>query len=598
MIVWHRSNVGEFVRNGIRGILVVLGAAVVVPPAALAADVTKPAEVGGLLIHRSGDDVVLSADPVSLDAAGQPETVTEYRLYRGTVPSFVPDRVGGTNRVGTAASPSFVDVGAAITPESYFYLISAVDASGNESASQAPRIVEPPVLTGTWTDTTVELSWSGANPSGEVAGYRVYWGEKSRVYTGVQDAGLATTASMTGLQTNTAYWFAVVAVDFHGNESPFSNEHVEAVAGQVKVRAHDDDYLCWGAAKCPPRPGAVQRSDGWQLMVPVDFPPGDWTKVTVTYTIDSRLCTTGQNQTTSKCGSGNPCLYPPCNGGYNPCGDPWDRTAHLFLVLDNCIAGTGSCITQNNLELMRAITPFGTDAPPPLGTGVVPPRVLTLDVTPYAPLLLGQRYVGAEIGHYVQSGWHVTVDFNFSKRPEEASPDPPARGIQVLGFGGAPLPTRSLTVPSDATKVVMRLFTTGHGGTLYCDGGSNDGGSCTSNTNCPGGTCQNCDEFCHRTNRILKDGAPVFTTVPFRNCCVGAPPFCTGCRDWNACGYPSCVYNRAGWCPGYIACHTDGNCDQDLDMTSSFPPGGTYDVGYDVLVQRGGWSVSLVAYWY
>ena len=33
-------------------------------------------------------------------------------------------------------------------------------------------------------------------------------------------------------------------------------------------------------------------------------------------------------------------------------------------------------------------------------------------------------------------------------------------------------------------------------------------------------------------------------------------------------------------------------------MTSQFPPGGTYDVDYEVLVQRGYWLVSLVFYWY
>jgi hypothetical protein len=33
-------------------------------------------------------------------------------------------------------------------------------------------------------------------------------------------------------------------------------------------------------------------------------------------------------------------------------------------------------------------------------------------------------------------------------------------------------------------------------------------------------------------------------------------------------------------------------------MTSQFPPGGTYNISYDVLVMRGSWGVSLVLYWY
>jgi hypothetical protein len=407
----------------------------------------------------------------------------------------------------------------------------------------------------------------------------------------VKDVGPALSTSMTGLAANTNYYFAVVAVDVNGNESAFSNEHIDCLAGRIAIKAHDDDAICWlsGGASCPPKPGRIQRNDGFQIMAPIDFPEGSWTKVTVTYTLDSRLCKVGVNGTTDKCGGSNP-------GGYNPCGDPWDRIANLFLVLDGCIAGGGSCITNDNLELLHAITPFGTDAPPPNGSGVVPPRVLTLDVTPYAPLLTGHKYVGAEIGNFVQAGWHVTSEFKFSKRPEEASAKRPAAGIQLVGFGGAPLPARSVSIPANANKVVMRLFTTGHGGTLYCDGGTNDGATCTSSAGCPGGSCQNCDEFCHRTNRILKNGSPIWTGVPFRTDC--SPGSITACQGWNACGWPSCTFSRAGWCPGYIACTNAGACDQDLDLTSQLPPGGTYNIGYDVLVQRGSWAVSLALYWY
>ena len=577
-------------------LVVLIVSALVVPSVSLAADVTAPAAVAGLLAERAVSDVVLNWSAVTVDVLGSAESVSSYRVYRGLTPDFVPDRSGGSNRIGTTATTGFTDAGAGAGAPSYYYLVTAVDSSGNESGSRVPAVTTPPTLAGFWTDTSVELSWSGAAPAGSVAGYRVYYGTSPRRYDFVKDVGTATATSMTGLDLWVNWYFSVVAVDVYGNESAFSNEHADAVAGRVRVRAHNDDYLCWGAGNCPPRPGAVQRSDGWQLMVPASFPAGDWTRVRVTWTIDSRLCKVGQNGTTDKCGGTNP-------GGYNPCGDPWDRTAHLFLVLDEACIGNGqSCVNNNNLELLRAITPFGTDAPAPLGDGVVPPRVLTFDITPYARLLAGTtRYVGAEIGHYVQAGWHVTVDFEFSERPDEASPDKPADGIQVVGFGGAPLPERSVSVPADAKKVYIRLFTTGHGGTQYCDGGTNNGGACTSSSQCPGGSCQNCDEFCHRTNRILKNGSAAYTVVPWRNCCVPkypGDPFCQGCTAWNACGFPSCTFNRAGWCPGYIACTSDGNCDQDIDLTSQFPPGGTYSIGYDVLVMRGSWGVSMALYWY
>jgi hypothetical protein len=276
-------------------------------------------------------------------------------------------------------------------------------------------------------------------------------------------------------------------------------------------------------------------------------------------------------------------------------------------VLDNCVDTPGaSCITPNNLELIRAVTPFGTDAPVPDGTGTVPPRVLSLDITPFTPLLTGRRYVGAEIGNFASAGWHVTTEFTFSKRPDEVSPKPPADGIQVIGFGNAPLPVKQVSIPLGATQVNMRLFTTGHGGTLYCDRGLKDGATCTGDADCPGGLCKACDEFCHRTNRILKNGMSIWSAVPFRTDCSpggGDPPprgidASTACRAWNACGWPSCTFSRAGWCPGYIACHKNAPCDQDLDLTSQIAAGATYDFSYDVPVQSGTWAVSLVVYWY
>lgn len=557
-------------------------------PVAVAADVTRPAEVVGQLVTKGGGNVQLVWTPVTTDAAGNAETITGYRVYRDIVPSFAPSLA---NRIGTPGGAAFTDLGAAANGSTYHYLVTAVDAAGNESATKPSRVTTAPVLSGNYSATGVDLSWTSAQPASQVTGYRVYYGTAAHRYDFVQSVGNVLSASISGLTVDTYYYFAVVAIDVNGNESAFSNEHGNSVNGRIKIRAHNDDYLCWGAAGCPPNsPDKIQRADGWQLNVPVNFPADNWTKITVTYTIDSRLCKVGQNGTTDKCGGTNP-------GGYNPCGDPWDRIANLFLVLDeSCLSNGQSCINNNQLELMRAITPFGTDAPAPLGDGRVGPRVLTIDVTPFRSLLVGRRYIGAEIGHFVQAGWHVTVDFNLTKRPEEASAKKPADGIAIVGYGGAPLPVRSVSIPPTAQKVWMRVFTSGHGGTQYCDGGSNNGATCTSSANCPGGSCQNCDEFCHRTNRILRGATPIWQQVAFRTDC--SPAGILDCQNWNACGWPSCTFSRAAWCPGYIACHQNAPCDQDLDMSTQLTPGGTYDLSYDVLVQRGSWQISLVAYWY
>jgi hypothetical protein len=112
---------------------------------------------------------------------------------------------------------------------------------------------------------------------------------------------------------------------------------------------------------------------------------------------------------------------------------------------------------------------------------------------------------------------------------------------------------------------------------------------------CPGGVCNPCDEFCHRENQILVGGTPVWAVTPWRTDCNPNPPICS---DWNACGYPSCTFSRAGWCPGYVACHENAPCDNDLDFTPELPPGASYDVDYLVTPLNGSWPISLVLYWY
>jgi len=327
-------------------------------------------------------------DAVTLDIGGSAESVDHYNVYRGESPDFVPDKTGGSNLIGSAPTELFRDTDA-VAGADYYYLVTAVDGDGNESNAIPSVITTPPVLSGSWSRAWIDVDWTDAAPLGSVVAYRVYYGLTSGQYDSVVDVGLNTSYRLFGTQQNVNYFIAVTVVDINGNESPFSNEHVDALAGTISIRVHDEEELCWGADTCTPTdPEKLQRNNGWQLLIPVDFPQGDWVSVIVKFTVDSRLCTPPAMGTTTKCGSGNPCVSPPCNGGYNPCGDPWDRGAHLFLVLDEaCIETGGNCMTNNNLELIRSVTPFGTDAPPPDGTGVIDPMVYEMDITPYAPPL-------------------------------------------------------------------------------------------------------------------------------------------------------------------------------------------------------------------
>ena len=70
----------------------------------------------------------------------------------------------------------------------------------------------------------VTLAWD-ANTNPELGGYKLYYGQTSRNYTGSVDVGNQTIYSLTGLTAGQTYYFAVTAYDNLGlNESAFSSE--------------------------------------------------------------------------------------------------------------------------------------------------------------------------------------------------------------------------------------------------------------------------------------------------------------------------------------------------------------------------------------
>ncbi len=75
---------------------------------------------------------------------------------------------------------------------------------------------------------TLGVSWD-ANTEPDLAGYRVYWGKKSRFYDQSGFVGNVTSWSVGNLIVGREYFFAVTASDFSGNESGFSAE-VSALA--------------------------------------------------------------------------------------------------------------------------------------------------------------------------------------------------------------------------------------------------------------------------------------------------------------------------------------------------------------------------------
>jgi len=69
----------------------------------------------------------------------------------------------------------------------------------------------------------ITLGWN-ASTSPNVAGYDVYYGTTSGIYSYKVDAGNATSVTISNLTSGVTYYFAATAYDAYGNESQFSGE--------------------------------------------------------------------------------------------------------------------------------------------------------------------------------------------------------------------------------------------------------------------------------------------------------------------------------------------------------------------------------------
>jgi hypothetical protein len=450
---------------------------------------------------------------------------------------------------------SYGDSGVVTDGQNWFYQVSAVNGAGLEGPTGTPRVTAPPVLSGSMTPSSMELSWTDAEPVGEVAGYRVYYGPGT--LDSVVDVGLTNSHSVGSLTVDVNYVAVVTALDDAGNESGFSNTYWGGVTDQQELTLDIADlaHMCWlGRGNCDPQEGQIQRDAGREILIPVDFPANDWTRVDLVVTFNG-FATMGD------------CSWP------NPTGDIYDRLFSVFMLEnDDCLLA-GSCFGRGkHLELMHGVTPFGTDD----STG---PRVYTIDVTPFAPLLAGRRTIGINTTTWDGSGWWADIEFHFTSDPGQASPKLPAQGFQVVhNTSGSPVvDPEMVTIPASASDVKVRLWISGHGSASAVD-------------------CSNpADEFCPRTAQISVDGTPQWIDTPWRTDCNAG-----NCSTYNACGFPSCTYDRSAWCPGWITCHDNEPCDQDLDFGAWLLPGQTHEVQLEIPDHTPGswWSFNLVVYWY
>jgi hypothetical protein len=195
--------------------------------------------------------------------------------------------------------------------------------------------------------------------------------------------------------------------------------------------------------------------------------------------------------------------------------DFWDRRAFIGLV-----NGSGDSATVT--EIARFMTPYRIGAN------------WTMDVTELRPMLSGlvtlRLFIDTWVGPTSSQGVGWLVDASFDMQGGTPAKEP----ISVIrlwdettvDYGdpakllGDEVPSRTLTIPSEARSVELRSFITGHGQ----------------------GNLDNCAEFCAKTHAFTVGGMMFQNSVWRTDCATTAVPGQAGTYQ----------YPRAGWCPGAL----------------------------------------------
>ncbi|MFD0316043.1 PA14 domain-containing protein [Streptomyces flavalbus] len=195
-------------------------------------------------------------------AMGSPENVTlywdgntepdlaGYHLYRST--SFPVARTAGNRLTGAPLTSSYYSGPLPQTGDVYYYVATAVDTHGNESAPSGTAMYYSDDHTGPVNtahnlragedEAGVTLSWdASAVSSADFAGYAVYRSAKPRTagVTGtlVGEHVYGTSFTDAAPPPGVTYYYSVIAVDHEGNGGPPSNEVAVDVAGNTTAPA-------------------------------------------------------------------------------------------------------------------------------------------------------------------------------------------------------------------------------------------------------------------------------------------------------------------------------------------------------------------------
>ena len=182
----------------------------------------------------------LSSSQISLTWGASIDTggsgLAGYRLYRGGVLSSVLN----------PASTSFVD-SSLLVGTTYSYYLTAYDVDGNTSPQSNTAqgttqgdVTAPSVPTNlaasAVSSSQINLTWTASTDNLAVTGYRLQRATDAAFSANLNTSNLGnvTSASATGLNASTQYWFRVAARDAAGNfslDSSSANATTEAAAG-------------------------------------------------------------------------------------------------------------------------------------------------------------------------------------------------------------------------------------------------------------------------------------------------------------------------------------------------------------------------------
>jgi len=275
--------------------------------------------------------------------------------------------------------------------------------------------------------------------------------------------------------------------------------------GATVVTAHNkvDHYI---NPDSNPNPGNYRNVDA-----EVDFPSGDWGRIYMRVELE--------------CPADGQC-------------DVWDRAGSISLVEDE------SETVKKRLELARFMTPYHRGF------------CFVAELTDLSSRLTGHKKIRSFIDTWVSNddpnnghGWRITTKFIFRAGQRDAATyaseiiplwnNQAEERLITIGDPAQPvaaeMPTRTVTIPADATAVKLRYIVTGHG-----QGGGD-----------------NCAEFCELAYQT-KIGSASVSVKPWRDDC-NVNPVSPQDGTWP--------YARAGWCPGSFVAPTI------VDITDKATPG-------------------------